>query len=142
MYEKTKKEVAIKLSGLIALRKKLENNPVVLQYQAFLTLPRMEKDRITLLWDEYYAAVHKSKAYLRLETQSKAFKIGEMATVKELAKQATSQIESNQWELTPPEGQDPRWMPQSEPVTQYYNTIHKIESLTGKEDAEAIEAFL
>lgn len=154
MDKLTKKETAKQISSLIMRKKNIENGlppthndheiyqeykSVLSTYKSFLKLPKHEQERITKEWDDYFEAVTKTKAYLRYGKQSEAMKKGKLSLVKEFAEKAREQKEL---ELKEPPGYDPKWMVNSFPVIEYYRCQRLIDKLTGKDDAEAIEAFI
>ena len=117
MYKKEEKKV--ELSTLKDKRLQYERLPSVKAYLAFQYMNPAQKMIVEKEWEEYYAEVAKSWAYERFIGQRDAFKKHDLQTVKDLARDAHQQLESQEWMVKKPTSPEPASLSQRQRVLEY-----------------------
>jgi len=139
---KTKEEIQKEEIKLTQRLSELKRNGVVKTYLSYLDLPLSERDRIKGEWDKYFNDVRNTVAFKRYGEQSKALRAGDLRTVRDLAMEARIDLHYGKWELNQPPGYDPVWMANCDRVREYYVIRGRLDSITGKDQAESIDALV
>ncbi len=130
MQPLTKAQSTKLLGALQHARNDLESNKTILEWKGFMRLPIHKQQAIRHEWNEYYKAIQDSVICHLFRAQREASRRNDLATVKDLGKQA-GQMRRDGTHITTqkPLSTDPFDFDNGETVRAYKNLDKKIQTL-------------
>ena len=129
MAELSKKALREKLEYWEVKKQQLENHPTVKALLEFEELPEGEKQHRLDEWNNYFEMVRTTKAYQRFKIAKDAYRKGDMARVRDIAKVSRKAMEQNRTELIKPKGIDYEGERNSYDFGLYRQALGKIKSI-------------
>lgn len=119
----------------------LETKNEIKQYLGWQELPHLEKSKIRSEWNNYYNKCKETTSAKEFAIAKQALKDKNTAILKEIGNKAKKRIESQNWELSKPQGIDP-WEFSHGIYNKYDFICNQIKNiskkLTGVEDVKDI----
>jgi hypothetical protein len=128
MAELSKKALKEKLEYWEVKKQQLENHPTVTALLEFEGLPEGKKQHHLDEWNNYFDMARTTEAYRRFKVAKDAYRKGDMARVRDIAKVSRKAMEQNKTELVKPRGIDYEGERNSHEFNLYKQALGKIKS--------------
>jgi hypothetical protein len=107
---------------------------VMEDYEWYKTLSYKQIKTLERQWDEYYQKCRNTESYMLFKAAKKAYALGNVAEVKDIAKRAGNIVDSQDYSMPKPSREDPRNIITSGYVQQFINLTRELKDLNTKSE--------